>query len=132
MELAIQEVSTRKGRDPRECVLVAFGGAGPGHAARLAELLQIPTVLCPGSPGVASTLGLLSADIRSDFVQSVVAPVDDAAAFGRVAEVGADLKRRAWKALDDEYVPTTRRRYALSGDFRYARQQYAVNASIHD
>ncbi|MEA2362399.1 MAG: N-methylhydantoinase [Thermoleophilaceae bacterium] len=130
MNLAIQEVSTRKGRDPRECVLVAFGGAGPAHAARLADLLEIPTVLAPSSPGVASTTGLIAAEVRSDFVHSVIAGVTDKDDFAVAKETFSSLKERAWQALADEGVDEEDRVLQLTADMRYLSQQYAVNAVI--
>jgi N-methylhydantoinase A len=130
MNLAIQEVSTRKGRDPRECVLIAFGGAGPAHAARLADLLEIPTVLCPSSPGVASTMGLLAAEVRSDFVQSVVAGVTDDEALASIQSTVEALKERAWQALTDEGVDEDRREILLTADMRYMGEQYAVNSIV--
>ncbi len=132
MELAIQEVSTRKGRDPRECVLVAFGGAGPAHASRLAHLLQIPIVLCPHAPGVASTLGLISADIRRDFVQSLVLSLDEENALATANETFERLRSRAWMGLQEEGVSDDRRQVTLTADFRYARQQYSVGAIVFD
>jgi N-methylhydantoinase A len=132
METAIQEVSTRKGRDPRECVLVAFGGAGPAHAARLADLLEIPTVLCPHSPGVASTLGLLSADVRSDFVQSVVTGVESEADLAAANHGFAELRDRAWAALEREEIPEERRGNAVTADLRYLSQQYTVNVVVRE
>ncbi len=130
MNLAIQEVSTRKGRDPRQCVLIAFGGAGPAHAARLADLLEIPTVLCPASPGVASTTGLLAAEVRSDFVQSIVADVIDDERFADVEDAVQELKQRAEEVLAGEGVPAERREVVLTADMRYAGEQYAVNSTV--
>jgi N-methylhydantoinase A len=130
MNLAIQEVSTRKGRDPRECVLIAFGGAGPAHAARLADLLEIPTVLCPASPGVASTMGLLAAEVRSDFVQSIVAGVTDEEEFVAIDAAVESLKERAQEVLASEGVDTERREVTLTADMRYAGEQYAVNSMV--
>jgi N-methylhydantoinase A len=130
MNLAIQEVSTRKGRDPRECVLVAFGGAGPAHAARLADLLEIPTVLAPSSPGVASTTGLVAAEVRTDFVHSVIGGVTNEEDFALAQSTFDDLKERAWQALADEGVPEADRVLQLTADMRYLSQQYAVNAVV--
>ena len=59
---AIQLVSTERGRDPRDYVLVPFGGAGPLHAARVAEELDITTILIPPNAGVLSAYGLLASD----------------------------------------------------------------------
>lgn len=130
METAIQEVSTRKGRDPRDCVLVAFGGAGPAHAARLAELLQIPTVLCPHSPGVASTFGLLAAEVRSDLVRSVVTGLEAEADVRASDDALTDLRTQAWEALEREDVPDKRRHYLVTADIRYVGQQYTVNVPL--
>jgi len=63
---AVRLVSIRRGYDPREFVLVAFGGAGALHGAALARELSIPTVLVPPNPGVTSALGCLLVDIRHD------------------------------------------------------------------
>ena len=67
MTNALRLVSIRRGYDPRDFVLVAFGGAGPAHANRLAAENEIPTTLIPMSPGTASALGLLVTDLKHDF-----------------------------------------------------------------
>jgi N-methylhydantoinase A len=66
MERAMRVVSIERGRDPRRHALVAFGGAGPLHAARLARALGIPRVIVPRGAGVGSALGLLSAEHKVD------------------------------------------------------------------
>ncbi|MFN0153037.1 MAG: hydantoinase/oxoprolinase family protein [Gaiella sp.] len=68
MASAIKMVSLERGHDPRRFALLAFGGAGPLHAAAVARLLGIPKVIIPQYPGVFSALGLLLADIRVDKV----------------------------------------------------------------
>ncbi len=75
MARAIELVSTAKGKDPRDYALVAFGGAGPLHAAAMAEELGIRRVLVPPHAGVLSAYGLLMADLRRDYVMTRVAPV---------------------------------------------------------
>jgi N-methylhydantoinase A len=89
---ALRVVSVERGRDPRDCVLVAFGGAGPLHACALAEELGIGTVLVPEAAGVLSALGLAVADERRDQVRSVLAPLADAGELP--AEGDADLRYR--------------------------------------
>ncbi|OWY59027.1 hydantoinase, partial [cyanobacterium TDX16] len=59
---AIQLVSTERGRDPRDYALVPFGGAGPLHAARIAEELGISTIVVPPNAGVISAYGLVASD----------------------------------------------------------------------
>ena len=67
MARAIRVISVQRGHDPRDYTLVAFGGAGPLHAARLAAELEIRRVLVPRSPGILCAMGLLMADLRADF-----------------------------------------------------------------
>ena len=79
---AIRPVSVARGHDPREFALVPFGGAGPLHGVELAELIGIPRILVPRSPGVLSTLGLLNTDLRNDYVRTRIwegpdLPVDE-------------------------------------------------------
>ncbi len=76
MMRALRAVSTERGHDPREFTLLAFGGAGPIHAAALAESLAISRVLVPLFPGLFSALGLLLADYRHDYIRSVASPLD--------------------------------------------------------
>ena len=68
---AIRLVSLQRGHDPRDFVLLAFGGAGPLHAVALARELAIPRVLVPARPGITSALGCLVADVRHDFVKTI-------------------------------------------------------------
>jgi N-methylhydantoinase A len=68
MASAIKMVSLERGHDPRRFSLLAFGGAGPLHAAAVARVLGVPRVIVPQYPGVFSALGLLLADIRVDKV----------------------------------------------------------------
>ena len=91
MARAIRTVSIGRGHDPRQFVLVAFGGAGPLHACRLAELLDIPAIVIPPTPGVLSTYGLLSTDLKNDYVQTCYqdGPQFDLA---RITAVYADLE----------------------------------------
>ncbi len=70
---AIRMVSVKRGHDPRDFSLVAFGGAGPLHAVELAQELGIPEVIIPYYPGLGSALGVLYVEVRHDFVQSIFA-----------------------------------------------------------
>ena len=84
---AIKEVSVMRGIDPRDFALLAFGGAGPLHAAAIADELGMRTVVVPPLPGNFSALGLLIADVRRDFVRTRVS----ATANTSVADVHAAL-----------------------------------------
>jgi N-methylhydantoinase A len=92
MVRALRVVSVERGRDPRDCALVAFGGAGPLHACAVAEELGIETVLVPEAAGVLSAFGLAVADERRDEVRTVLAPL---AGAGELPDEGeADLRYR--------------------------------------
>lgn len=129
MERAMRVSSAEKGFDPRDLTLVAFGGAGPMHAAALAKEVGIPTVLVPERPGVFSAVGLVMADIRHDFVQTRVARGADIT----VAHLGplfAELDAEAREALARDGVPEAARRLQRSADFRYLGQAYEVNVPV--
>ncbi len=130
MQTAIREVSTRKGRDPRECVLVAFGGAGPGHSGRLAELLEMPTILYPHAPGIASTIGLLGTDVRRDLVRSLLVPADAEETLAVLGKACDELVAEAHEVMGHEGIAATDRALEPSLDFRYAGQQYTVTVPI--
>jgi len=70
MANAIREKTVQKGEDPREFSLVAFGGAGPLHAAEIAKIMDIPNVIIPSYPGINSAIGLLTTDIKYDKIKT--------------------------------------------------------------
>jgi N-methylhydantoinase A len=94
-------VSTERGRDPRRCTLVAFGGNGPVHAAEVARQLGIGEVIVPPWPGLFSAFGLLAAETRHEISQARrmslagLAPADLLAGF-------AELERSARATLREE------------------------------
>ncbi|GAA3210061.1 hydantoinase/oxoprolinase family protein [Nonomuraea helvata] len=92
MASAVHVVTVQRGIDPRGFALVAFGGAGPMHAARVAERFGIGTVVVPPYCGVASAAGLLSGALSTDRVLSRLDAPDPAAVFAALAdEAAADL-----------------------------------------
>jgi N-methylhydantoinase A len=122
---ALRIVSVERGYDPREFTLVAFGGAGPVHAARLAEELEIPRVLVPPIPGGFSALGLVATDVRRDYVRTFYAPLA-AAAPGDVAAAYAAMEGEAREMLRRAGVPEARWELSRAADCRYPRQAYEL------
>jgi N-methylhydantoinase A len=114
MEHALRLVSIERGRDPRECALVAFGGAGPLHACRLARCVGIPTVIVPLGAGVGSAIGLLRADARFDASITRVLRLD-AFPDKALAELYADLERQVCETLS---------RVDFAGGIRWTRYAY--------
>src|SRR5690606_19770877 len=79
MEQALRTVTIARGVDARRCALVAFGGAGPLHAAALAEALGMRRVIVPARAGVLSAVGVLGSPLQRDLVRSWPTPLDHAA-----------------------------------------------------
>jgi N-methylhydantoinase A len=104
MERAIRRISVERGHDPRDFTLVAFGGAGPLHAAELAQQLQIPRVLIPAVPGVLSALGMLVAAPTKDYSQTVLHGVaeDDTAVSPWLRAYFISLEERAFAEMAAE------------------------------
>lgn len=115
---AIRRISVMRGHDPRHFALFAIGGAGPLHAAELAELLGIMTVVVPRYPGLAAAEGLLSAAIHEDCVQTYPQR-EGALDIGGIAAHFAALEDRVRAQIGDAAEPSdlilTR-----SADLRYA------------
>lgn len=93
MERAMRIVSIERGRDPRKYALVAFGGAGPLHACRLARAMEVPRVVIPRGAGVGSALGLLVADQKMDMGLTRVVKLDGRAG-NEIAEIFKGLESR--------------------------------------
>jgi N-methylhydantoinase A len=121
---ALKIVSVQRGHDPRDFALAAFGGAGPLHAAALAEELGIAEVICPPIPGAFSALGLIGTDLKRDYVQTL----DTAAAAdpNALEAAFAALERRGTAMLERAGVAPERRRFERSVDARYPRQSHEL------
>ncbi|MBV9763098.1 MAG: hydantoinase/oxoprolinase family protein [Acidobacteriaceae bacterium] len=87
MEKALRRISVEQGHDPRDFVLLSFGGAGPLHACALARALSIPKVLVPNHPGALSAYGILVSDTVRDYSRTVMLSPDDASIARCVAEL---------------------------------------------
>jgi N-methylhydantoinase A len=125
MARAIRVISVQRGHDPRDYTLVAFGGAGPLHAARLARELDIARILVPRSPGILCAMGLLLTDLRADFAVTRLLPLaPEAVSEVETAFATLDARAAAWFA--QENIEADRRRLARTVDMRYAGQNYEL------
>lgn len=128
MEKAIRVVSVERGHDPRDYVLVAFGGAGALHACELAGALGMRGALVPRLPGGLSAVGILRADVVKDFSQTVnFALTSWREASAQLARSFAKLLRDGMRAMSGEGVPTKRIRVERWLDLRYAGQAYSLS-----
>jgi N-methylhydantoinase A len=125
MEEAIKAISTMRGHDLRDFTLLAFGGAGPLHAARIARHLGLNGVVVPHYPGVFSAIGLLISDVKHDYVQSRVTLVSELT-IEAVDAVFDRLEREARAQLRHDGFPAERIGLARSLDMRYAGEGYEI------
>jgi N-methylhydantoinase A len=125
MAEVLKIVSVQRGHDPRAFVLASFGGAGPLHAAALADELGMAEVICPPIPGAFSALGLVGTDLRRDYVQTLFVTTDEADPAAVEAAFAA-LERRGNAMLDEGGIAAERRRFERSVDARYRRQSYEL------
>jgi N-methylhydantoinase A len=116
MSLAVRQVSVERGYDPRDFVMIAFGGAGPLHAVEVARSLHIPKVIVPNYPGQFSASGMLMADLRHDFVRTYYRALDQTD-FAALRAVAAGLGEAR---ISDQFE----RRYFL--DVRYRGQDFSI------
>jgi N-methylhydantoinase A len=129
MERAFRVVSVERGYDPREFAVVAFGGAGPLHAAELAAALDVPRVLVPRTAGVLSALGLLISDVLYDYGTSRVRRLSDADPRD-LRDAFADFVADGRERLESEGFAGDRARFEASLDLRYAGQSFELSVPV--
>ncbi|HSZ00010.1 MAG TPA: hydantoinase/oxoprolinase family protein [Terriglobales bacterium] len=131
MEKAVRVVSIERGYDPREFVLVAFGGAGGLHACELAAALSIPRVLVPARPGALSAFGILVSDVVKDYSRTVLWRTLNDLPLTRLKAEFNKLRRNAHQDfLTEDWKGAIQ--YRFSVDVRYRGQGYELNIPYTD
>lgn len=119
MEKALRHISIEQGHDPRDFVLLSFGGAGPLHAVALARALRIPKVLVPNLPGALSAYGVLVSDFVRDYSRTIMLGPEDFSIerhFAELTDLGQrEMEREGLKAIAQRSL-----------DVRYAGQGYEL------
>jgi len=131
MARALRLVSVQKGHDIRRFVLVAYGGAGPIHAGRLAGMLGIPRVIVPAHSSVFSAFGCLASEVRYDRVQTLRAPLTPEGLRGVGAALGALAEVVVGELAKDGYRPDDIS-VARGLDLRYIGQKYEIGVPVDD
>ncbi|MHA1935076.1 MAG: hydantoinase/oxoprolinase family protein [Candidatus Thorarchaeota archaeon] len=129
MVQATREVTVERGIDPREFVLVPFGGAGPTQATDIAEALHIENILVPPYPGITSALGLVCADLRVDLMRTVLLPIGDRELKIIKGEF-RDLTKEATKRLEEQGVSRDGIAFELKIDMRYMGQSHELSITV--
>jgi len=125
----IRRVSVERGHDPRAFSLMAFGGAGPLHAAELALEMNIPRVLVPLTPGVNSAVGLLIADFRYDFSRTCLTRCSRVDAANLQSQV-EEMETQALEEMLTEKIPREDIVFLRSVDMRYVGQGYEIEVPL--
>jgi N-methylhydantoinase A len=125
---ALHLISVQRGYDPREFLLVAFGGAGPVHANALARDAELPTVLVPPSPGIFSATGLLTTDLKRDAAQTVMQRLETLD-HAEVESVFARLEAEGRAEMEAEGVAAGAIEFQRRLDLRYVGQSYELTVA---
>jgi N-methylhydantoinase A len=126
---AIRLVSLSRGHDPRDFILLAFGGAGPLHAAALARELGIPKVLIPARPGLTNALGCLVADLRHDFVRTINKPLSMVNETELVSVLDAHIEEGN-NILQRENVEIDNVQVFHTADMQFQGQTHILNVAL--
>ena len=122
---ALRLVSVQRGLDPRDFVLVAFGGAGPLHANRLAEEIEAPVTVIPISPGATSAIGLLVTDLTHDYATSFIQRTDQAD-LDAIENAFRLLEEQGKNALEREGVKPQQNLLRRQLEMRYVGQSFEL------
>ncbi|MFW9981679.1 MAG: hydantoinase/oxoprolinase family protein, partial [Candidatus Thorarchaeota archaeon] len=126
MVQAIREVTIERGADPRNYVLVPFGGAGPTQAVDIAESLGISQVLVPPHPGITSALGLVCTDLRVDLMKTVLMSATLENQSELISEIH-QLNEEAERRLSEQGVSGELK---VKLDMRYSGQSHELSIDI--
>lgn len=128
---AVSRISVERGVDPRDYALLPFGGAGPLHAAEVAEAMAVSKVLVPRYPGALSALGLLAGDRTRHFARSSILPLGTEQ-VSIIAAIHGALVRQARAWFSDEGVEEDARELRFSIDLRHEGQNHELNVQAMD
>jgi N-methylhydantoinase A len=128
---ALKLVSVRRGYDPRQFTLVAFGGGGSLHAAALARELRVKRIVVPTAPAVFSAWGMLMTDLRNDYIRTMVVH-SDRMSPNRLKGIFAEMVGQATAELTAERVPPERMVFQRFADMRYTGQEHTVKVPVPD
>jgi len=127
--LAIRKMTVNQGKDPREFVLLAFGGAGPLMASDIAEVLDVRDIIVPPQPGCGSAMGLVEVDLRNDYVRTFIARLDGTSLDGIENEF-QKMEEGGSTDLKAEQVDYASRVFVRSVDLRYFGEGQEMRVNI--
>jgi N-methylhydantoinase A len=126
---ALKLVSVRRGHDPREFTLIAFGGGGAMHATALARELHIGKVMIPQAPGHFSAWGMLLSDAMQDFIQTTLASGEESSRE-RIETIFHEMQEKATQHFDSASYDLDALRFERFLDMRYRGQEHTVRTPV--
>jgi N-methylhydantoinase A len=129
MSHVVTRVTTERGLDAGDFMMVAYGGAGPLHASLVARELRIPKVIIPPSPGHFSSYGMLVADLRKDSVRTWFKPVSQIK-FEELEQIYADMEAEGKELIKKHVKPGEQLIMKRGADMRYAGQEHSVTVDL--
>jgi N-methylhydantoinase A len=129
MSYAVKGVTTERGLDAGDFVLVAYGGAGPLHAVDVAREIGIRNVIVPGAPGVFSAFGMLFSDLRYDYVRTHLMQLADAP-FDEIEAIFKKLEQNGRDAIAATSVQPHQITVKRALDMRYVGQEHPVTVEL--
>ncbi|HHX95517.1 MAG TPA: hydantoinase/oxoprolinase family protein [Clostridia bacterium] len=126
---ALKLVSIRRGYDPREFTMVAFGGGGPMHCASLARELNIKKMVVPVAASVFAAWGMLMTDLRHDYIRTHISPLDGTP-VEEINDIWKDIQEQAEKQFLDDGIPASQMICQYYVDMRYLGQEHTVKVPV--
>lgn len=126
---ALRQISVKRGLDVRDFMLATFGGSGSLLACRLVDILDLAGVIVPLNPGNVSAFGLLTVDVKNDYVQTMVVKHDHVD-LGQLGRAFDELAERATAALDLEGFERSQHQFQRTADLRYVGQAFEVRVPV--
>jgi len=131
MAAGVQEVTVKRGEDPRDFPLVVAGGAGPNHACMIALELEIPVIIVPKESSIFCAAGMLRSDLKHDFVRTYptwLANLDGE----KFMQIFQEMQAEGRGMLHSEGIIAEQVEYVYSLDMRYAKQYHEVNVEVRE
>lgn len=126
---ALKLISVRRGYDPREFTLVAFGGGGPMHCASLARELNIKKIVVPVAASVFAAWGMLMTDLRHDYIRTHISPLAETP-VNEINDIWTEMQEQAEKQFIDDGIPVSQMICQYYVDMRYLGQEHTVKVSV--
>jgi N-methylhydantoinase A len=128
---ALRQITVKRGLDVRDFTLTTFGGSGSLLLCRLVDVLDLPAVLVPPNPGNVSAFGLLTVDVKNDYVRTFVS-LHENLATEALTKLYDELTDQARAALSKEGFVPAEHRFARTADLRYFGQAFEVRVALPD